>query len=109
MKNVNINELTLGDLKMISNLNLTKETISDETYELYLGKRVMFMCVNYFYEGILSKITKDLVWIEDASIVYETGSWKDKSYHDQQKLPSIVHVQKHAMESFGPYKSQIII
>lgn len=103
---VNLDDLTLGQLKKVG--SFCSDLGSDLVYDDYIGKTVMFMCVNYFYEGTVVGVTKDTIVLDDASIVYETGDWKEKNYSDIQKLPSLIHVQKHAIESFGLYKSKLI-
>ena len=59
-------------------------------------------CLNYIYAGKLVGVNETFVKLEDAAIVYETGSFKDKGYTDAQKLPgSAWYVQITAVESYG--------
>ena len=67
----------------------------------FLNKKILLMCGNYFYTGILSGINSTCVLLKDAHIVYETGAWTGKSYKDIQKLPSDWYVQIAAIESYG--------
>ena len=75
--------------------------VQGEDLESFLGKKILLMCGNYFYTGILSGINASCVLLKDASIVYETGEWRGKSYKDAQKLPSDWYVQISMIESFG--------
>ncbi len=69
-----------------------------------LGKRVTLFCLNYIYTGNLAGVNSTCVLLEDAAIVYETGSFTDKSWKDAQKLPGSLYVQTACIESFGILK-----
>lgn len=69
-----------------------------------LGNRVTLFCLNYIYTGKLAGVNEDCVLLEDAGIVYETGSLTDKSWKDMQKLPSNWYVRISAVESYGVLK-----
>jgi hypothetical protein len=73
--------------------------------ESLLGKRVLLMCANYFYEGKLIGVNKDFVLLEDPSIVYETGEWSNKGFADKQALHTgNWYVRVDAIESYGVSK-----
>ena len=78
--------------------------VNDEGLEGLLGETVTFLCMNYFYTGKLTGVNDTCVKLEDASIVYETGPWTDKSWKDAQKLPGDVYVQCASIEAFGVFK-----
>lgn len=80
------------------------EDVAGEGLEKFLGEKILLMCGCYFYAGILKGVNDDCVLLEDASIVYETGPWGDKTYKDAQKLPSDWYVSIAAIESFGAGK-----
>jgi len=71
--------------------------------EALVGKEIYVCCTSYAYGGKLAAIKGNLLVIEEPSIVYETGSWKDKEWRDAQRLPtSRVHVNLRQIESvFG--------
>lgn len=74
----------------------------DDGLESLLGERVLLMCGNYFYTGLLAGVNATCVLLEDPEIVYETGSWNEKGYKDAQQLPAKNwYVQTAAIESFG--------
>jgi hypothetical protein len=83
------------------------ETKDQEGLEGLLGSRVLLMCAGYFYEGKLIGVNKTCVKLDDAAIVYSTGTWADKSYSDIQKLHSKEwYVRKSLIESFGKSKNE---
>ena len=65
-----------------------------------LGQKVLLLCANYFYSGKLVGVNDSYVLLEDAGIVYETGSWSDRKWKDEQKLPKPVCVMKSAIEAW---------
>ena len=79
----------------------------DETEGLQklMGEKVTLMCNAYFYTGKLIGVNTDCVLLQDPSIVYSTGDWKDKEWDDIQKLPTeSLYVQIGHIESFGVLK-----
>jgi len=69
-----------------------------------MGQRVTLMCLNYFYTGKLVGVNDKFVKLEDASIVFETGPYSDKTWKDAQKLPNDWYVQTRTIESYGILK-----
>jgi len=79
--------------------------VAEDGLESFLGEHIMVFCANYIYCGILDGINNTFIKLTDAHIVYETGSFADKSYKDKQLLPSgVAYVMIHAIEHFGPGK-----
>ena len=66
-----------------------------------LGQRITLFCLNYIYTGNLAGVNATCVLLEDAHIVYETGSFSDAKWKDAQKLPNALYVQTAAVEAFG--------
>ena len=84
-----------------------KRIIEDTTAEgldLLLGETVTLFCQIYIYTGKLVGVNKTFVKLNDAKVVYETGSFTDKLWKDAQPLPNSWYVQKNAIESFGVLK-----
>ena len=76
--------------------------VSGEGLESLLGERVMLLCLNYIYAGVLEGVNTDCVLLTEPSIVYETGEWSSKQWKDAQCLPcDKLYVQRGAIESFG--------
>ena len=66
-----------------------------------LGERVLLMCVNYYYEGILEGVNDTDVLLSDAGIVYLTGPWDEKAWSDRQAIPvPQIGVKMQAIESY---------
>lgn len=79
--------------------------VSGEGLESLIGKKVTLFCANYFYTGKLVGVNQTCVKLADAAIVYETGSFTDKNYKDEQPLGAKeFYVQTAAIESFGVLK-----
>lgn len=79
--------------------------VSDEGLEGLLGEKVTLFCANYFYTGTLSGVNHTCVQLTDPSIIYETGSWADSDWKNEEKLPSqSLYVQCAAIEAFGVLK-----
>lgn len=80
------------------------ECSDTEGLELFLGERITLMCQMYFYTGRLIGVNDKFVKLEDAHIVYETGSFDNNKWADAQKLPNDWYVMKSCIESFGILK-----
>lgn len=70
-----------------------------------LGKKVTLFCMNYIYTGVLEGVNEKVVKLNNAAIVYETGSFTDSSFKDAQKLPNDLYVSIGAIESFSILKA----
>lgn len=80
---------------------VTVTEVEGEGLVALLGKRVLLFCLNYIYTGTLAGVNQSCVLLEDASIVYETGTFSDSELKDAQKLPFPLYVQTNAVESFS--------
>jgi hypothetical protein len=80
------------------------EDVQGEGLVALLGEKVTLFCAVYIYTGKLIGVNDTFVKLEDASIVYETGAFTDKSWKDAQKLPNELYVQTAMIESFGILK-----
>ena len=80
------------------------QEVNGEGLDKLLGERVTLFCANYIYTGMLSGVNETCVLLSDAGIVYETGSFSDKSWKDMQKLPGDWYIQRDSIESFGKLK-----
>jgi hypothetical protein len=80
---------------------VTVTEVEGEGLIALLGKKVMLFCLNYIYTGTLSGVNTDVILLEDAKIVYETGAFNVKKFTDAQALPFPLYIQKGAIESFA--------
>jgi hypothetical protein len=79
--------------------------IEGEGLESLLGEKVLLMCGNYFYTGLLEGVNADFAKLRDPSIVYETGPWADKTFNNVQRLHTDVwYVRIQHVESYGKAK-----
>ncbi len=85
---------------MMKTRKVEVEMVDGEGLTGLLGNKVLLLCMNYFYTGILEGVNETCVLLKDPSIVYETGPWTSDTYKDAQKLPNDLYVQKSAIESF---------
>jgi len=81
------------------------QEIEGEGFTKLLGENVTIFCLNYIYTGELIGVNDDCVLLKNPSIVYETGSFSEKSWKDCQSLcvPEF-YIQKPCIESFGVLK-----
>jgi hypothetical protein len=76
--------------------------VENEGLAALLGEHVMIFCANYIYAGTLTGVNDTCVLLEDAKIVYETGSFSDANYKHAETLPTKNwYIARSAMESFG--------
>lgn len=86
-------------------MKVITEIKDSEGLEGLLGEQVIIICACYFYIGKLVGVNDKCIKLEDASIVYETGSWSDKSWKDAQRLHNKFHyIATGMIESFGAGK-----
>lgn len=84
------------------------EMVEGEGLVALLGERVLIMCANYFYEGVLTGVNDNCCLLSDAGIVYVTGPWTEKSWQDRQQLPGEHYVMIQAIESFCKSPSVVL-
>ena len=80
------------------------QEVEGQGLEALLGKSVVLFCSNYIYTGILIGVNTTDIILEKAGIVYETGSFIDKTFKDCQMLPGKEwRVRTAAIESYGEW------
>jgi hypothetical protein len=78
------------------------EIVETEGLAALLGEKVFIMCLNYMYSGKLTGVNDSCILLEDAYLVYETGSWDKKTWADAQRLPADEwYINKAIIESFA--------
>ena len=77
------------------------EEVDNEGFFGLLGKDVMIFWLSYIYSGTLSGVNDEFIKLDNAKIVYETGSFDKAGYTDSQFLPNKkVYIMKKNIESF---------
>lgn len=66
-----------------------------------IGKKVLVMCMNYFYTGELVGVNDSCIKLKDCHQVMETGSHNDLKFKDAQWIGNDWYIQLSAIESFG--------
>ncbi len=67
-----------------------------------LSEKVLLMCNNYFYHGVLEGVSDGEVELNGVRIVYETGAWSEPGFKDAQELPGeLWTVCRGHIESYG--------
>lgn len=82
---------------------VTVTEVEGEGLTALLGEPVILFCMNYFYAGRLVGVNTDMVMLEDAGIVYETGSFTDENWKDFQKIGT-VYVRINMIEAYAKGK-----
>jgi hypothetical protein len=82
-------------------MKIVTETADTEGLGSLLGQNVTLFCMNYIYTGKLVGVDDVQVKLDDAKIVYETGSFTEKEWTDAQPLPNGTwYVRLATVESF---------
>jgi len=76
------------------------QEVSGEGLVGLMGETITVFCLNYIYTGKLTGVNETCILLENASIVYETGSFSEKAWKDAQSLPKPVYIMQRCIESF---------
>lgn len=85
-----------------------KKVIFEDTkegLEKLLGETVTLYCNSFIYSGKLMGVNQCCVLLQEAQIVYDTGSHAEKEWQVAEKMPGDWYVMIHAIESFGQFKA----
>lgn len=74
---------------------------SDGGFDAMLGEKIQVWCGVYIYAGVLVGVNDDHIELDDASVVYETGELRAKTWQDAQPVNGRWRVMKAAIESWG--------
>ena len=66
---------------------------TDGGFDPMLGEKICVFCSVYIYTGILVGVNETHVELDEAKIVYETGSLAEGKWIDAQLLPGLWRVQ----------------
>ena len=75
--------------------------VQGQGLEALLGEQVIFFCLNYNYYGKLIGVNTDDVLLEKAYVVYETGTFSEKTFKDAQLIANEWRLRTSTIESYG--------
>lgn len=75
--------------------------VEGEGLTALLGENVILFCMNHNYAGKLIGVNDQDVQLENASVVYETGELKAKTFQVAESLPAVWYVRTASVESYG--------
>ena len=106
VKKMDINELTLGQIKEIQNMayQIPEDHKAHLEYRQYIGERPTIYAMNYIYTGDCVAIVGDSIVFENAMIVYNTGDHKTVDWSDAEQMPGKWSVAMQSIESHGIFK-----
>ena len=86
-----------------------KKLVIEDTNEGLLklmGEVVTLYCASFIYSGKLIGVNDECVLLDDAVIVYDTGSHAKKEWELAEPMPHKTwYVMKAKIESFGVFKN----
>jgi hypothetical protein len=65
-----------------------------------MGEQVLVFCLNYIYTGKLVGVNTTCIKLESPKIVYDTGSFSNKTFTTAEVLPNELYIQTGTIESF---------
>jgi hypothetical protein len=80
------------------------EEVECEGFLALMGQTITIFSLNYIYAGKLVGVNDKFVKLENAHIVYETGSFTEKKFKDAQKVADDFYVQLTCIESYAVTK-----
>lgn len=83
---------------------LEKESKEINSMEDLIGETYIFQCARYIYHGKVKFVHSDYIQLEDASVVFETGSYDSDKAENKQALPKGVNILRQSVESFYKLK-----
>lgn len=75
--------------------------VEREGFLALINKKVLVMCMNYFYTGELIGVNDTCIKLKDCFQVLETGEHKDDKFKDAQWIGDTWYIQTSSIESFG--------
>jgi hypothetical protein len=83
------------------------EEVAGEGLIGLMGEEVAIFCMNYIYAGKLVGVNDTCVKLENAHVVFATGSFDGKKYSDAQKVAAELYIQTTSIESFGKINKEL--
>ena len=103
---MNINDLTLGQLKEITSM-IGGGQSGGKQYPVEVGKAYLFRTVTHIEVGRVVSIVGDFVTLEDASWIADTGRYhdclRDGTFNEVEPYPTTTSVNMTSMIKFAPW------
>ncbi len=96
---MNINELTIGQVKEITNL-FGDKTESKKSHPYQIGQNYFIRTITFFYVGKLKAVYDDVLVLSEASWVADTGR-----FYDALKLG----LEKQSNSEIEPFVNDVLI
>ena len=102
MPTIEISEDTLSKIKeQLGSDFQVKEIVNLDDL---VGETYLFQCARYIYHGKVKTVNATYIELENAGIVFETGSYDKTEPEDRQALPHNVFVMRQGIEAFYKMK-----
>jgi len=102
MPTLEVSEETLSKIK--EQLGEEFEVKEINNLDDLIGETYVFQCARYCYHGKIKTVNATYVELEKASVVFETGSYDNKSAETIESLPNNAFVMRQSIESFFKLK-----
>lgn len=107
--NVNIDELTLGQIKEINKLTTPTNSSMDLPFEI--GEAYLFRTVTHIEVGRVKRITGQFVELEDASWIADTGRYhnclRDGVFDEVEPYPLYTGVNTQSLINYAPWPHKL--
>ena len=102
MPTLEVSEETLAKIKEYIDDDIQIKEI--ESLQDLIGEKFLFQCARYIYHGVVKSVTATYIELEDAGIVFETGTYNSSLPEDRQPLPHNAFVMRQSIEAFYKMK-----
>lgn len=69
-----------------------------------VGETYLFQCARYIYHGKVKAVNATYIELENAGVVFDTGSYNKEYPSDRQALPYNAFVMRQSIEAFYKMK-----
>lgn len=101
---ININDLTLGQIKELQNINLVNNSIE---LPFQIGEAYLFRTVTHIEVGRVKKIIGQFVELEDASWIADTGRYHDclkkGIFNEVEPYPLYTGINTQSLINYTPW------
>ena len=103
---MNINDLTIGQIKEIQNLNMGNSELP-----FVIGESYLFRTVTHIEVGRVKRIVGQFVELEDASWIADTGRYhdclRDGTFSEVEPYPLYTGVNTQSLINYAPWPHKL--